>query len=935
MRQILVKAFYWSWIITLPAVLLGGYITYRAVDRFYTFEVRYDPTPGNISLEWALKYEYGRLKQRLRVAHYQLQGARSELKKIELFAPESGLAVLKSRLPQSGFEYIKARLKIGDQLEKAKIKYRGDFLSHWAYDKKSTRIKTSKNKLFEGMRSFNLLAPKFSEQLNNYLGYRLAEEMGLVSPRTELVRLILNNENLGVYILVEQLEELTLRRTGLMPADVYQGEIVGKDRYTGGHAKSLFESAGVWEKIAVNNHYPAESMAPLEQFLSLIQKRKSPEAQAALSSLLDMEAWGRFSAFEALAQTKHFDAIHNWRLYYDPWRLKIIPIVWDPVGWARPWRAKSGETVTAEIIEQDLHEALFLNGDFLRARNRALQSFFTSGKSDSFLRFAADTVSLMSREVFLDPLLIPVEPEYVVSAMKELETTIQRGFYDIEKGLGSETSRVEYAVMDNHLKLAVGGKGTVEKIRIDLKQSLPALPHGLIQYKVGEERLLQDISSFLSVNRNSIFLHGGFLPDLYIAPSNQHAQKYKLESNPGVYEIIFENIDLQQDILDVSVDSGMGFEKISRREVIDSKPFKSLNFPVSPVTTGDPEIWSGDVIISNHKIVRVPVVIQPGTQVLLESNAVLVFENRLNAVGTEAAPIRFVARAAGQDPWGAVVLRGARANGSRLQHCIMSDGSGNKTDLAEYTAMLSVHDVQNIYVSDCLFKDNHQVDDMVHTVYSNVRFERCRFERARADALDIDISEAVIVDSVFQESGNDAIDLMSSKVQVTGSLMQKNGDKGISVGEGSSLFAADNLFAGNEIGVQSKDASIALMFNQTFESNNQSLHAYRKNWRYGDGGHIILAKSKILNSEKEISADKYSSIYLSDSYTQNAKVKKKRISFDKVDEINDGQAVDSKILPGDLISRQSIVDIFKQVSPDTLSRIDANVRGAKINGGIN
>ena len=54
---------------------------------------------------------------------------------------------------------------------------------------KSIRIKTKKKRLFEGMRSFNVIAPKFKSQINNYLSYRLADRMGLMTPYHRLVTL--------------------------------------------------------------------------------------------------------------------------------------------------------------------------------------------------------------------------------------------------------------------------------------------------------------------------------------------------------------------------------------------------------------------------------------------------------------------------------------------------------------------------------------------------------------------------------------------------------------------------------------------------------------------------------------------------------------------------------------------------------------------------
>ena len=90
-------------------------------------------------------------------------------------------------MPQSGYDYVKGRMLIDGKLAKGDLKYRGDTFYRWAWDKKSMRIRTSRQTLFEGLRYVNLLSARSKEQLNNYLSYRLASLMGLVAPRTELV----------------------------------------------------------------------------------------------------------------------------------------------------------------------------------------------------------------------------------------------------------------------------------------------------------------------------------------------------------------------------------------------------------------------------------------------------------------------------------------------------------------------------------------------------------------------------------------------------------------------------------------------------------------------------------------------------------------------------------------------------------------------------
>ena len=117
-------------------------------------------------------------------------------------------------------------------------------------------------------------------------------------------------------------------------------------------------------------------------------------------------------------------------------------------------------------------------------------------------------------------------------------------------------------------------------------------------------------------------------------------------------------------------------------------------------------------------------------------------------------------------------MLGRGTDGSRLKHCEISGGSGLKGDLFEYTAMLSVHDAKDVEISDYVFRDSKLTDDMFHSVYADLRFERTTFRNAPSDAVDLDISTATIVDSVFVGSGNDGLDLMSADVQT---ILQRHG----------------------------------------------------------------------------------------------------------------------------------------------------------------
>ncbi|MCP4950953.1 MAG: hypothetical protein GY922_03805, partial [Proteobacteria bacterium] len=708
--------FLWSWVVTLPISIIGGYLLYRAVDRTYTYSVRYGGAKEELQLDAITRYEINQLANYARAHLTKLLKKRAtSLKSIHLIVPEANLAQLEAHMPQSGFKYVKGRMLHNGKLRKIKIKYRGDSSYRWAWDKKSIRIKTAKKSLYENIRSVNLLAPRTEEQLNNYLSYRLAEIMGVLAPRTELVRLYINGEDRGVHILVEQIKEITLRNASLMPGDIYRGELIGKDHFgPGAPTDSLFRSAAVWDKVAVNNHFSESSDTPLQVLIRLIQQSHLPGAQEQLSRIMDMKAWGRFSAFESLVQTAHTDEIHNWRIYFDPWRNQFVPIAWDSMGWHDRLRAAKFKN---EVIANSLMRALFHNGDFIRARSEALRSFFTSGKDQTFLGIVSKAVGTMEREVDTDPYLKPAKPDFVKRRMRHLEEVIQGVLAEKDDIFLENDPRLGLVIASTHfdqqnLDLVVRGKHPVDVLRLNLSGTIRARPQVWLSYQssVGEEKVKLPVT--VSNAGTSLVIRAGLLPNLTVVVGA--GLQGTLQSSPGIYRITLKGLDPNVKILSAEVNRGDGWVQTQPVDSITPTVFSQLYAPVAVDTIPEPLIWSGRVSLEGHQILKKPLIIEPGTTVNLAPGATIVLKHRLTAKGTPEAPIRFVPAKVEQEPWGAIVLSGRGADGSTLSHCEMSDGSGLKGDLFEYSAMLSIHDVKNVVISDCHFKNNHTVDDMVH-----------------------------------------------------------------------------------------------------------------------------------------------------------------------------------------------------------------------------
>ncbi|MBE9536645.1 MAG: CotH kinase family protein [Proteobacteria bacterium] len=887
------KYWRWSWIVTLPISIIYIYWAWNTLDRYYTFALRYNSGPMPVKLLILGKSELVHLKNKFRtsVTEKMLRNdtAKEGLRTINLFIPEPDLASLNSNLPYSGFKYVKGRLFSEGKLLKVKVKYRGDFVYHWGYYKKSLRIKTKKSRLFEGMHSFNLIAPKSTEQLRTFLSYRLASIMGLVTPRVEMVNVTINGKSQGLYTLVEQLNESTLRNNQLMPGDLYKGELMGKDYYTGSTGL-VFDHPSLWAKAAVNNHYPPESRKPLEHFIKLLNLSNSPDEKKRedgvkkFSSFLNMDTWGRFNAFEILTHSVHYDPYHNWRLYYDPARSHFIPIVWDPYGWAPFWLPKEGQGMDLTVSSTRLHKALNNNGTFLRARHQAIRDFFKSGSDKIFLNEVGQVVKDIEPYIYNDPNLIAMtqnqgffagDPQEVMTAIRQLRENIKKVFTEVRKGYLSKNGNVSYfeSKPNKVLSILITGRRPVYKLSINYLAPFQDTVSAKIRYWRNGQKKEVDISGAVSQNGTNIQVSTNLLPQSSNVTGNQ----------PTYYELLLKGIPRGNKLIEVQADrGGNGFEQAQHIGEIKRRSFMTMNNVINPEPLPKPIIWSGVVEISSVQEVNSELIIKPGTTILLKPGASLILHKRLFAEGTPEKPIRFFPAGKSQEPWGAIVLKGRGANNSVLSYCNFKGGSGLKDDLFEYSAMFSVHDVLGVRVNNSIFSNSKSTDDMVHAVYSDIKFNESTFIQAYADALDLDMSSTTIENCRFTNSGNDAIDLMTSKAVLIDTIIENSGDKGVSVGEGAQLVAINNRLKGNLVGVQSKDSSIAVLYNVDLSENGRALDAYKKNWRYGGGGKIFLYKGHLSGNKEEIKADKKSLIKIYDSFNdRTVKAGNKRIAIDK------------------------------------------------------
>ena len=773
---------------------------------------------------------------------------------VNLIVKKEKLRELNSHLPESGFDYQSAYM-FGDNVsgvQKVKVRFRGDNAKHWIFPYKSWRVKTSKNELYSKARKINFINPSSNHLLSNHAGYLLAKQVGLLAPDSSLVSLSVNGKNQGVRLFVEQLDESFLRKNARMPNDIYKGENVGADHVFGVPVK-IWNGSYMWQKAAHNNHYDEANKKPLDTLLSDMFRHDF--------DILSINDFALFSVFMSLTNSYHYDGVHNWRLSYDGYLEKFYPVVWDPRGWWKDFFRFSG----VDIFRTELMQLLAQDYRFLQSRQEQFYSFYENDY-DEFVDRMDSVVADAVKKAKNIPLSLNAHStvkgsDETISDILEFQNTIVNHLDSVKREVFLyDTNDYKYALLPDGLRLSIAGRQLVNNVYLGLGSGAD-VQKVMLSFDVDGKITTLDISHRADFIDDKLILRVPLLS--YISRTTNTK---KLDFDPVTYDItmigsspfVVESVALEL------LTPGKPQIKVGNIDFITAKSFHNVYNVLENVVVHGTQTWSGLKYINGFNLIEDDVVIEPGTRIIFGEGATLKLLGKVTAIGDADSPIYFEAKD-NTKPWNSLALKDDRANGSIFKNCVFKDGSGDKGDLHEYTAMFSVHNVKDLVVDSCEFYNSHRTDDMVHVIYSDVVFKNSKFVNSLSDALDVDISNVVVDGCEFVDSGNDAIDLMTTSAIIVNSKFINSSDKGVSIGEGSRLLAINNYIQGNGIGMQSKDTSRAFIYNTSFVNNATAVDAYHKNWRYSEGGTITLDKVSFKDNVVGVTVGKKSKIIVNDS----------------------------------------------------------------------
>ena len=170
-----------------------------------------------------------------------------------------------------------------------------------------------------------------------------------------------------------------------------------------------------------------------------------------------------------------------------------------------------------------------------------------------------------------------------------------------------------------------------------------------------------------------------------------------------------------------------------------------------------------------------------------------------------------------------------------------------------------------VSINHSIFK-NLSSEDAVNLFRCKYDFVDSKIENTFSDALDADFSTGKINKSYFINCGNDGVDISGGFLSLTNSYFNNILDKAISAGEESVLNTSNCIIENSDMGLISKDLSIADSKNNIFSNCEIAYCAFQKKGEFGPGNitvkkdslincsiaHLIETKSKLVINEESI-----------------------------------------------------------------------------------
>lgn len=278
---------------------------------------------------------------------------------------------------------IKGKIKYLDsKKKKVKLRLTGMNYDHYAEPKKwSYRVSVKGDNSIDGQKKFNLLAPNSRGFLNDFVGQSYLKELGMIYLRIKPVELILNGDNLGIYLKEE----------------FFDKRLIEFNRF---RESAIIKFNGLDIDISEKKYIKYNII--LDKFKLKLNKYKNNNL--ALDELFNFDMMADRMALSLLFGDYHSLIDFNQRYYINPFLAKLEPL-------GREWhytRYNNDQDLIGNINKiKTLYNQLLNNENFISKLNKSIKKITSKDFINKFYKKNIQEITelkniLYSEYVFFD-----------------------------------------------------------------------------------------------------------------------------------------------------------------------------------------------------------------------------------------------------------------------------------------------------------------------------------------------------------------------------------------------------------------------------------------------------------------------------------------------------------------------------------------------------
>ena len=706
---------------------------------------------------------------------------KNKLEDITILIDQKNLFVLESqrkkKLENKLFkfdQFADASLRYKDKNYNIKMRIKGDRSLHWE-DKNKTSYKIDLKgdpRLF-GLEEFSVQKPITRNYIYEFIFHKLLESNDLISLKYHFVNLKLNDTDQGIYALEEGFSKELIERNKKR-----NGPIFGLNEEDG------VEYPNVFYDIYSEKYWKENNPELVKNAFAKLNLIKRNEID--LNDLFDLEKWAKFFAVIDFSNALHGSLSKSVKLFYNPASGKFEPIGFD-----------------GHYFENNIAND-FIILDFLNPNNKSKCNHICYDRNWylKFLKKSDGSVNEKFINLYLEELKKISSEIFLVSFKEKYLDEIK--FYNSQ--FLSETSNKDRSIYKG-LGYFIFDKDYLENRKNYIQKRLAEIDSNkLVKLTLYDNKIRfysrkeTDLKKIITKCNGDISSLNFLYPNGYMN-FNSECEYFLNDNKLNIYEVLSLNMNYKKTIYsDLTESKKLVFKNnkyyLTENLIID----KNFFFP------------------KNNELI-----INPGVQIIFQSESIFASEGSINFSGSEKNPIIIKG-----NNLGSLILR---KNNYKINYTKMTNLNKPIIDDKILHGGINIID-SNLEILNTDI-ENSMSEDAINLVSSNSKIENLRIFNTFSDAIDIDFGVINFKNIYCENIDNDCFDVSGGKV--FGEYLEANNvrDKGISFGENSIGEISLVNLKKNHLGIAVKDGS-KLVIDESFLLENEfDVSVFKKKSEYG------------------------------------------------------------------------------------------------------